>query len=863
MMHKRSIYSLLLTSFILVFGFALGYSQSVTVQSKAVSRCTPGSIDISVNPTADVSAFEIVLVATTTSGGAFYSASGLTIDPAVLLSMTTIVDLSGVNNTSPDTIRIAGMKTSPGNTCLSGPFPKKVATFSFTSGNVCSGSFTLAGANAVFCANQSAVSTQFVDCATNALVPATVTSGVVTIANQAPTLAAIANGTVAWGNLFTTSAVGSDNDLANGCEKLTYSKVSGPAALTVNPNTGAINWTPSGADVCVHTVTVQVADSCGATAQRSFDICVTNQPPVLTCPTDTTQIIWGEVADGDVNATDPDAGPSALLYSVASFNGPGGVGAITINPATGEWSWTTQEQNAYIGTFTLCIKASDGANTCVPCSPSNADTCCVTIKVIPTMLVTIEKTHNTIQGQTEEVSIWLDSTVVPGLEMGGYDLLVQYDASALNLLSAVPGQLLVDCGWEYFTYRFGANGNCGNGGCPTGVVRIVAIAETNNGANHPDCFGGQAGDSGELVKLTFLVSDNRTFECMYVPIRFIWYDCGDNAFSSVTGDTLYISRHVYDYDNVNPIEDLGHAFPSWYGANSTCDTALGDNKPDPLRVVDFQNGGIDIVCADSIDARGDINLNEISNEIADAVLFSNYFVYGLSVFHVNLQGQIAASDVNADGITLSVADLVYLIRVVIGDAHPFPKTVPAAIEATYSTGNGQVSIDATVAAAAIVVEGNVTPTLLISNVDMLYAFDGTNTRILVYTNVENRTSMGTFTGSFLSVSGNVISAEFATPEGGMVNAVGKALPTEFALKQNYPNPFNPKTTISFTTKAAVEYSLTIYNVTGQTVKTFSGRTAGAEVVTVDWIADGNASGVYFYKLQAGSFTDTKKMVFLK
>jgi hypothetical protein len=343
------------------------------------------------------------------------------------------------------------------------------------------------------------------------------------------------------------------------------------------------------------------------------------------------------------------------------------------------------------------------------------------------------------------------------------------------------------------------------------------------------------------------------------------YDCGDNAFSSVSGDTLYISREVYNYAvPAQPsIADLNQPFPSFFGANGTCDTAIGDGKPDPLRVVDFQNGGIDIVCADSIDARGDLNLNEIANEIADAVLYSNYFVYGLSVFHVNLQGQIAASDVNADGITLSVADLVYLIRVVIGDASPFPKTVPAAIEASYSVGNGQVSIDATVAAAAVVVEGNVIPTLLVKDVDMLYAFDGTNTRILVYTNVENRTSLGTFTGTFLSVSGNVISAEFATPEGGMVTAVAKALPTEFALKQNYPNPFNPKTTISFTTKAAVEYSLTIYNVTGQAVKTFSGRTAGAEQVTVDWIADGNASGVYFYKLQAGTFSDTKKMVFLK
>ena len=63
----------------------------------------------------------------------------------------------------------------------------------------------------------------------------------------------------------------------------------------------------------------------------------------------------------------------------------------------------------------------------------------------------------------------------------------------------------------------------------------------------------------------------------------------------------------------------------------------------------YNIGGIDIVCADSIDDRGDINLNGVANEVADAVLLGNYFVYGLSVFTINIEGQIAASDVNADG----------------------------------------------------------------------------------------------------------------------------------------------------------------------------------------------------------------------
>jgi Secretion system C-terminal sorting domain len=855
-MHKRSIYSLLLTSFILVFAYAMSMAQTVTVQSKTETRCVNGSLDISVSPTADASAFEVVLIVT----GSYSGSPSVVIDPTVAASMTTIVDLSRVNGTSPDTIRIAGMKTSPGNTCLSGPFPRKVATLSYTTGNVCAGTITVAGGSLPACALNPGVlgTSQFVDCASGLLAAATVTSGVVTIQNVAPTIAPIANATLPWGSVYVGSAVGSDVNTASGCEKLTYAKVSGPAALTVNANTGGISWATTGADVCTHAVTVSVTDSCGASAQTSFTICVTNIAPVITCPATSTNIVYGQTATGGVTGSDPDAGPGALNYQFVSFTGPG---VVTVNPATGAWSWPTLENNSYIGTFTLCIKVSDGAPACAPCSPANADTCCLTIRVIPTIDVTIEKTHYTIQGQQEQVSIYLDSTIVPGNQMGGYDFLIQYDATALTFLSAVPGALIdaAHCRWEYFTYRVGPNGNCGNSGCPTGYVRLVAIAETNNGANHPLCYGGAPGNPGQLALLTFLVTDNRTFECQYVPIRWVWYDCGDNAISSKTGDTLFISRHVYDYDNPVPIEDLDTPFPSWFGANSTCDTALGDNKPDPLRLVDFQNGGIDIVCAETIDARGDINLNEIPNEIADAVLYSRYFVYGLSVFTVNLQGQIAASDVNADGFTLSVADLVYLIRVVVGDARPYPKVAPE-INAVISLGNGSIAIDKEVAAGLVVVEGNVTPELLAEGVQMDYSFVDNQTRILVWAGDDLTGS--TFSGNFLKVDGEVVYTEFATYEGYPVATSLHKLPTSFALAQNYPNPFNPSTNISFSLIQKSDYTLTIYNVSGQVVKTFSG-THEAGTYEETWDAGASASGVYYYKLVAGSFSQTKKMVLLK
>ena len=851
MMQKRTVYSLLLTSFILAFAFSAAMANTVSIDSKTVARCEANVLGVTVNNAGDISAFEIVLEVTSTANGAFYDAVNVSWVAGVNLT-NHIVDLGGVDNVSPDTIRIAGMLTDAGDACLAGG-NTEVANIEFTSNDVCDGTFDVLGATFTCPTNPLVVaSTQFVDCATTTAIAAAVTAGTVTIENSAPTIDPIADATLHWGDVYSDMATGDDPDLhtvPGGCEALTYSLADGPAGMTVAAN-GQIVWPTTGADVCVHTIQVAVTDGCGASDTASFDICVQNTAPTLACPTDTTFIVWGDVAAGAVVGADADGGPLPLAYSVIGFSGPG---APTINAGTGAWEWATTEDNAYCGTFELTLAVSDGANVCDPCSPENADTCSVTIHVIPTFRVWIEKTHGTFQGHSEEVSLYLDSGICQN-EIGGFDFLIDYDASALSFQSATPGQFLLDCGWEYFTYRQGPSGNCGPNACPTGKLRVVALAETNNGANHPACF---TDDSGQLVSLSFLVTNDRTFECQYVPIRWCWYDCGDNGISSVTGDTLFISRHVYDFDNVNPIEQLGQGYPTVFGAQEDCDLDPGPDKPAAMRIVDFFNGGIDIVCADSIDARGDLNLNGLDNEIADAVLYTNYFIQGISAFTINVEGQTAASDVNADGIPLSVGDLVYQIRIIVGDALPYPKVVtPTTVDFSNNHGTLIVNSDVPMGAAFVVIDGNATPELLADGMEMRYAYDGQNTRVIVYS--FNR---GSFSGEFLQVDGEVVTLELATYDGFPV--VTKTVPVDFVLNQNYPNPFNPTTTISFALPTASDYSLTIYNVNGQVVANFSGA-AEAGIIDLEWdAASNNASGIYFYKLTAGDFTDTKKMVLLK
>jgi len=89
------------------------------------------------------------------------------------------------------------------------------------------------------------------------------------------------------------------------------------------------------------------------------------------------------------------------------------------------------------------------------------------------------------------------------------------------------------------------------------------------------------------------------------------------------------------------------------------------------------------------------------------------------------------------------------------------------------------------------------------------------------------------------------------------------VPTDYVLHQNYPNPFNPVTTIKYSIPWASNVTLKIYDLLGNEVLTVvnSYQGAGNYVETVD--ASSLASGVYFYKLTAGSFTDSKKMTVVK
>ena len=92
---------------------------------------------------------------------------------------------------------------------------------------------------------------------------------------------------------------------------------------------------------------------------------------------------------------------------------------------------------------------------------------------------------------------------------------------------------------------------------------------------------------------------------------------------------------------------------------------------------------------------------------------------------------------------------------------------------------------------------------------------------------------------------------------------GDRVPVPFALEQNWPNPFNPSTTIRFSIPHAERVTIRIYDVSGRLVETLLDKQMTMGVHDVVWDASQQASGVYFSRLDAPGFSQTRKLVLLK
>jgi hypothetical protein len=285
--------------------------------------------------------------------------------------------------------------------------------------------------------------------------------------------------------------------------------------------------------------------------------------------------------------------------------------------------------------------------------------------------------------------------------------------------------------------------------------------------------------------------------------------------------------------------------------------------------------------------RGDINVNGIPNEVADGVMYSSFFISGLSAFGNHVAGSIAASDVNDDSVTLSLADFAFLVRVITGEALPYPKIASSAhkafVDLRMNASAAVISADSPVdiGAAYFVLKHSgyvIDPPRLgsrVSDMSLIYSDVDGELKILISSFRKGAVMASGETDlvvSPLAGSGSIqlTTAELVEYFGDPIDVTlrNAALPLAFALYQNHPNPFNPTTVVSFSLPSPTAVLLEVYNISGQKVTTLFDGSLGTGTHDVQWDGradDGTiaASGIYFYRLKAGDFTETKKMILLK
>jgi hypothetical protein len=358
----------------------------------------------------------------------------------------------------------------------------------------------------------------------------------------------------------------------------------------------------------------------------------------------------------------------------------------------------------------------------------------------------------------------------PGYSWKWFEFIIAYDASVLTFINGQAGDLIDNDKFDYFVYSVGQFGNCGDD-CPSGMLRFTSIRDLYPGIPNPYYLSGP----GELAKMIFLVSNDYNDAGKFVPIQFYWLDCNDNNIIDGALESLYLGLNVYDNEGnelSNPTEAFGFSGPE----DSCFDTVFTGRQSSGFKrvsAINFRNGGIDIIPPIFTDDCADINLNGVRNEIADAVVFANYFIYGPAAFTIDFERQKGASEINGDGTPLTVADFVYLVRIITGDALPMPQINPDA-SAIFSVQGSTVTVETNLDLGAVwlVFSGKITPHLAndVSYMDMIYNQAGDTTRILIYSFEQDDALTS---GELFYVDGNasLISVETAEYRGTMMNAI--------------------------------------------------------------------------------------------
>jgi len=475
----------------------------------------------------------------------------------------------------------------------------------------------------------------------------------------------------------------------------------------------------------------------------------------------------------------------------------------------------------------LEVVVSDGVNDPIFMDP-------IPITIVGQIVASMDPALYIWPGFSEDMPVYLD---VCGdcMCVGGFAFTVRYDASVLTVGDVTLGDAFA--GGEYFEVQTDLDPE-------GGLFRVLWINDLNNQTPVDDVCG--------------LFEDPIFwFNIALAPLEYPADFCIDVCFE---GDG-------YFYNNVSD--------PSGYHVwiENGCDDAPDSTMFGTMDLV-LECGNVKVMNEHNL-LFGDLNWNGFPYEVGDLVLLANH-IMDADAYPFNLR-QMFASDVNHDGFQASIADLIWMINYING--FNGGKVAPLDVIATVSmpvdaSGDVSVMVNSEAGVGGAVVAINHAGVELGApvaegwNVD--YTDNGDVMNVVVYN----------MNGDYHSAGNNVLftlpvigegeitfgDVQVSNDRGALLDArseLAAPLPTVFAVNQNFPNPFNAQTRISFALPTNADVMINIYNVAGQLVESMDQGNLNAGTHSVVWDASDVASGVYFYKVNAGSNSETKKMTLLK
>lgn len=420
--------------------------------------------------------------------------------------------------------------------------------------------------------------------------------------------------------------------------------------------------------------------------------------------------------------------------------------------------------------------------------------------------------------------------------LGGFKFTLEYDASVLSVTDYMLSDALD--GAEYTSVNIGQ-----------GWMNIVVIRDLNNQEDPPEICGFF---EEPIFRVKFFLEPGNYPAEFAIPVCFIDSDDPGEAIG------------------LNVVSDE-EGYHDWF--------SLGcEDPPDSTQygtmALDLNCGTVRILDPDCV-VIGDLNLNGLPFEIGDVIVLANHLIDPVGNPLSPLQ--LWASDVNEDGFKATIADLMFMLNVLNEDP-PVGKLMPLDVVATISMplevgDNLEVKVTSETSVGAVLVSINHTGVELgvpvAEGMDLNYSDNGDVMTVLVYSMKAKAFASGTntlFTVPMLS-EGTLSFGDVSASDniGHLLDArteLTAPIPENFVVSQNFPNPFNAQTTISFGLPGDARVSIAIYNVAGQLVETIDVGQQPAGYYSVVWEAN-VASGIYFYKVTAGDYSETMKMTLLK